>query len=213
MKLLLIKKISLLLVIALISSCASLADLSVKMNSKNSCCKSFTDIKYEALGKEKIQAFELNENSLTYDFSQGKSYFKAYSLPRDLNLNLTLLVRSFVTGTPNLESMRQSQVFCPTATFLNSQYQIIEALDKLPSLATPDLRKLSFSPNFVTQFKPPEKAAYVVFHTNPAVFGHPISRYTSGGGYMVGKTFVFEQGGEAIRHPCAPIAEAEVSLK
>ncbi len=192
------------------SGCASVADLSAKQESKASCCKSPANFKYEPLSPSALTPMALSEESLVYVFATGKSYFKAYALPEQRTAT-KLRVRSFVTGSIAFESKKLSQLYCPQASFLNSNYETLTSNDIVPSVARGALAT-GILPSFLAEFEIPTSAAYVVLHTNPARYGRLATRYTGGGAYMVGSALVMERGGEPIHHPCGPIADAEISL-
>ena len=194
----------------LISGCASVADLTAKLDAKASCCKSPAEFKYEPLQPGVAAPLSLGEESPAYAFASGKSYFHAYSLPQQRAVT-KLRVRSWATGSTAFETRKLSQLYCPQVTFLDATYQTVASNDKVPSWARGDLAT-GLLPSFIAEFEVPSSAVYVVLHTNPAAYGRLATRYTGGGGYMVGSTFVMERGGEPIHHPCGPTANAEISL-
>jgi hypothetical protein len=194
----------------LVSGCASVADLTAKLETKPSCCKSPSEFKYEPLQKDATTPLSLGDDSFAYAFPSGKSYFKAYALPQQ-RVATKLRIRSFATGSTAFETRKLSQLYCPQVSFLNASYQTLTSNDTVPSVARGALAT-GLLPSFIADFEIPSSASYVVLHTNPAGYGRLATRYTSGGGYMVGSTFVMERGGEPIYHPCGPTANAEISL-
>lgn len=193
-----------------ICGCASVADLAAKLEAKPSCCKSAAEFRYEPLQAGTTTPLSLDEESSAYAFASGKSYFKAYVVPKQATAT-KLRVRSWATGSTAFETRKLSQLYCPQVTFLDSAYQVIASNDRVPSWAQGALAT-GMLPSFIADFEIPPNASYVVLHSNPAGYGRLATRYTGGGGYMVGSTFVTERGGEPIHHPCGPTANAEISL-
>lgn len=195
---------------SLVSACASMTDLSAKLQAKASCCKSPADFKYESLALDAPTPMSLSDESPVYVFAAGKSYFKAHVLPQQ-GTATKVRVRSYATGSTAFETKTLSQLYCPQVTFLNSSYETLTSIDQVPRVARGALATGIF-PSFVAEFEIPTSAVYVVLHTNPAGYGRLATRYTGGGAYMVGSALVMERGGEPIPHPCGPIANAEISL-
>lgn len=200
----------LLILSTLFSACSTVAGLTQKLDSKSPCCTSPSEFKYEPLAAEKPTSFALNDESPVYVFAQGKSYFKAFTLPQPL-LSTRVRVRSFVTGSAAFESQRWSQAYCPQVTFLDAHHQVIASASKVPVSSAGKLSK-GFSPAFMAEFRVPPTAQYLVLHANSELYGTSAIRHTRGGAYMAGSTMVMERGGEPIGHPCSPIADADVEL-
>jgi uncharacterized protein YceK len=199
-----------LFVTALLVGCASVADLTTKQQSKANCCKSPAEFKYEPLLSGSVTSLSLNDESPVYTFASGKSYFQAYVLPTQRN-STKLRVRSSITGSSAFETIKLSQVYCPHVSFLNSSYETLSSKDMVPLVARGSQNK-GILPTFIADFEIPTDAVYAVLHSSTAGYGRLATRYTGGGGYMVGNTFVMDRGGEAIQHPCGPTANAEISL-
>lgn len=193
-----------------VSGCASMSDLSAKLEAKASCCRSPADFKYEPLPPGAPTPMSLSDESPVYVFAAGKSYFKAHVLPQQRTAT-KLRVRSFATGSTAFETRKLSQLYCPQVSFLSSSYETLTSTDVVPSVARGQLAT-GILPSFVADFEVPTSAVYVVLHTNPAGYGRLATRYTGSGAYMVGSALVIERGGEPIHHPSGPIANAEISL-
>lgn len=193
--------------LAVFSGCATNADLASKVQAKASCCKSMSEFKYEGLAfKAPPLSFALNEQSPLFEFETGKSYFKAFSLPR-INQPAKLRVWSRPTGSIGFETQTYSQAFCATARFLDANYQTISAKNDVPIFV-----RGFWASSFLSEFDVPIEAKYLVLHTDPTHFFMNALRDTSGGAYLVGNTVVIESGSGAILHPCGPIADAQVEL-
>jgi hypothetical protein len=189
-----------------LGACASVSELQEKVAARDSCCTSMSEFKYEALGPSTPIPFALNEQSPVFSFETGKSYFKAFSLSFNAQQK-TLRVSSHPTGSIAFETRQFSQSFCARALFLDDAFKQLGASDNIP-----DFARGFWSSAFVSQFDIPANTRYVILLTNPQTFTSSAVRYTGGGGYMVGKTFVFERGGEPIYHPCGPVADAVAEI-
>lgn len=190
-----IKLLALALMISL-SGCATIADLQSKVEAKPDCCKSPAEFTYIPLAAEGLTAVSLRDQSPTFSFSTGKSYFVAYALPQSA-IHRRLLVRSFITGSSAVESNTYSQVFCPQVTFLDNRYQQLTSIEKRPLVARGRWSKGIF-PSFLSDFDVPPFATYAVLHTNPSNYGQLNMRYAG--------------DGDTIYHPCGPVADAEISF-
>lgn len=189
-----------------LAACTTTTSLIVKVDSKVQCCNSMAEFKYDALPLGKAVAFVLNNESPVFGFETGKSYFKAFALQPSAQVK-ELRISSQPTGSIGFETEAYSQAFCARAIFLDESFNPISANDSIPKYA-----RGFWSSAFISQFAIPENARFVVLHTNPKTYAHSAVRYTTGGGYMVGNTYVFEAGGEPIFHPCGPVADASVEL-
>lgn len=178
-----------------LSACATVPELTTRVEAKPACCKSPAEFPYSPLATEGLTKITLGELSPVYGFPTGKSYFVAYSLPPALSKRL--LVRTFITGSSAVESVKYSQVFCPQATFLNTSFQELSTVEKRPLVARGQWAKGIF-PSFLSEFDVPPQAAYVVFYTNPSSHGLLNMRYAGDGAMLY--------------HPCGPVADAEISL-
>lgn len=194
-----------------LQGCATVADSAAKAANAPVCCKSFAELPVERFVQQPEPVpVQWGDGAPAFDFPSGRSYFKGYELPAGAS---RLLVRSWATGSTAFETRTLSQVFCPVVTFLDSQRSVVSMERKVPdwaSRAHPQFR--AGMPSFVANLDVPPAARFVVLHTDPAMYGIPVTRLTGGGGYMVGSTFVYNAGGEPIRHPCGPHANAEVSI-
>ncbi|MEK9940227.1 MAG: hypothetical protein VW548_04600 [Methylotenera sp.] len=190
--------------------CATVANTSAVLSTTPSCCKSLADFKYEQLALDKAVQLTLSDKSPAYEFPSGKSYFKAYSLPVEKK-QTTLRVRSWATGSVAFETEKLSQLYCPEVTFLDKHYKAVFSNDLIPSPAQGALAT-GWRPSFIAEFEVPPEATYVLLHSKPGGYGRLATRYTGGGAYAVGSTYVVERGGEPIYHPCGPTADAEVSV-
>ena len=193
---------------AALCSCATVAELTRELESKPVCCKSPAEFKYQPLDSAGPASFTLGEGSPVYAFDSGRSYFKAYALPEPLAAR-KLRVRSSPTGSTAFETKRWSQAYCPQVTFLDAEHRVLASTSRIPDIVPATLLL-----SFVADFDVPPAARYVVLHSDPRYYGTSSAvRYTAGGTYLVGNSVVTQPGGEAIRHPCAPIADAQVELR
>lgn len=198
--------------VLLSAGCATVGDQALKMREKISCCASPKQFTYESMAQDMKVQLTLDESSPVYGFASGHSYFKSFALPPS-SAAKAVRVRSIVTGSTAFETTRLSQLYCPQITFLDANHQVLVTSDAVPTVAGPGSGiGFEFSHSFLAEFSIPAAATYFVLHSNPAGYGRLATRYTGGGGYMVGSTIVISRGGEPIHHPCGPTADAEVSL-
>jgi hypothetical protein len=190
-----------------LASCATLPEIAQKLDAKTPCCNSVSEFNYEQLITGSPTALLLGEESPVFTFNTGKSYFKAFSIPTQAQ-GRKLHVRSKPTGSVALETEKWSQVYCPQVTFLDQSFTAVSSSHRVPRYV-----RGMWSAGFMSDFDIPVSAHYVVFHTNRETDGLFVTRYTSGGAYMVGAAIVADRGGEPIEHPCGPVADAEVEIQ
>ena len=186
----------------LLAACATVQEEKEQLDAKRVCCDSVSQFKYEALPAQGSTEFSLNAESPAFAFETGKSYFKAYALPDSApGRKLRIAHRPGQLGM--IGPPEYTPAYCPRIVFLDEHFEQLFEATNFPRWV-PTLLEGGHFENTVWV---PEKAKYVVLHTNPRVYGvRAATRVTSGGGYMVGSTAVVSRGGEGISHPCGPIA-------
>jgi hypothetical protein len=186
----------------LTSGCATVQEERQQLETKQVCCESVSQFKYEALPAEGSAEFSLNVESPVFAFETGKSYFKAYALPTSAaGRRLQIAHRPGALGM--IGPPEYAPAYCPHVIYLDDQFkQVFERTD------FPQWKSTLFEGgHFENSLRIPDNAKYVVLLTNPRVYGvRAATRITSGGGYMVGNTVVVNRGGEGISHPCGPVA-------
>ena len=190
---------------ALVAACATLPEITQKLEARPSCCKSMSEFSYERLNVAQNVAFTLNESSAVFAFEAGKSYFKAFAVPPPGGARL-LSVRSRPTGSITIETRKWSQVYCPQATFLDAEFRLITSGYRIPAY----MREAQTA-SFISRFNIPSNTRYVVLHTDPRSFGQIATRSTDT--YAVGGPPGTDRDGDPILHPCGPVADADVELR
>jgi len=180
-----------------------------QLDAKGVCCNAVSQFKYEALPADGTAEFSLNAESPVFGFETGKSYFKAYALSESApGRRLRIAHRPGQLGM--IGPPEYNPAYCPRILFLDESFQQLFESTNFPRWVPTLLEGGHFENSVVI----PEKAKYVVLHTNSRVYGvRAATRITTGGGYMVGSTPVITRGGEGISHPCGPVANSvSVSL-
>ncbi len=85
------------------------------------CCGSMTEFKYEPILKEKGLTFKIDDSSSAYMFESGKSFFRAFALPkRDSPYYVN--VKSFGLGG----HIREAHIFYPQLSLLDEKYILLK---------------------------------------------------------------------------------------
>lgn len=114
--------IALIPVLLLISSCAAMVTQRKAVDSLMDsipCCTSMAEFRYEPLPSGEPVAFRLDQNSDSFVFPSGKSYFKAFNLP-EMKLPYPIQVKSFALG----ESINSAHVFYPKILLLDDHFAV-----------------------------------------------------------------------------------------
>ncbi|MCX7794363.1 MAG: MalM family protein [Thermodesulfovibrionales bacterium] len=78
--------------------------------------------KYELLNVEDSRSFKLNEKCEAFLFDTGKSYFKAFEVPRT-GYPYYLLIKSYMLG----DHIRNAHIFIPYVLTLDEKYHIVRS--------------------------------------------------------------------------------------
>ena len=84
------------------------------------CCESFAQFRYDQLTEEEGVSFRLDASSDAFDFKTGKSYFKAFRLPKK-DLPYSIKITSYALG----EHFKKTHIFHPQITLLDDNFAII----------------------------------------------------------------------------------------
>jgi maltose operon protein len=88
------------------------------------CCGSMDEFAFEALEIGDSKSFDLNGESPAYQFSTGKSYFKAFSLPRAAH-PYAVTVTSYMLG----DDVDSAYIFYPQVITLDEDYRPVRRSD------------------------------------------------------------------------------------
>lgn len=83
------------------------------------CCKSMAEFEYEPLPPEGTVTFKLDEKSESFVFPSGKSYFKAFQLPKK-EIPYRVHVKSFALG----ETIEKAHIFYPQVALLDGGFTV-----------------------------------------------------------------------------------------
>lgn len=142
------------LVSALIGCATPMPSQRATLQNQRACCATFADLDYKPLIIESELTFPLGPNSQVFDFTTGKSYFAAFSLPTGQSRGIR--VSSFFNG------MVIGQYLQPIFLFLDDQKQPVAAVT--PNLRFSDTR-LTSDAQMIGGVRVPDTAAFLVIHT------------------------------------------------
>ncbi len=103
-----------------IASCAVTHQQAVdSLREAKECCQSMDEFRYEPLVEGKRVDFELDASSSAFRFETGKSFFKAFSLPKK-QLPYYVHIKSFALG----ETIKTAHIFYPQLALLDEHYRV-----------------------------------------------------------------------------------------
>lgn len=120
-----VRAVSLILILVLggVVSCATMVSHESALDSlqnAQSCCDSIAHFKYEHLPEAEGVSFNLDASSNAFDFQSGKSYFKAFHLPKAA-LPYRIKITSWALG----EHINKAHIFYPQVTLLDENFGIV----------------------------------------------------------------------------------------
>lgn len=118
------QSIAITITLLLISSCAAMVTYRKAVDSfidSTPCCASMAEFKYEPLPSEEPVTFRLDEKSDSFVFPSGKSYFKAFQLPKK-EVPYRIQVKSFALG----ETIDKAHIFYPQVALLDGGFTIVK---------------------------------------------------------------------------------------
>ncbi len=108
-----------------IASCAVTYQQAVdSLRDAKECCQSMAEFRYEPLFEGKRVDFKLDASSHAFRFETGKSYFKAFSLPKK-QLPYYIHIKSFALG----ETIKTAHLFYPQLALLDEHYTVVARND------------------------------------------------------------------------------------
>ena len=164
------------------SQTASLID---SLNSKPLCCNSFSDMQFSVIPLNELTSISIGPEDEAFRFDEGKSYFKAFSLPARTGAYsvelTTLLVGQWIDT---------AHVFYPYLTFLDENHNVTRKNEK-PRIYYDE--SMIEGARWVGSVKLSASDRYMIIHTSPEIFNMKISvGYDSAGyAYSTGTGIVF----------------------
>jgi hypothetical protein len=121
------RAIALFILLLPLSSCAAQVTYQTAVDSfmdATPCCTSMAEFKYDPLSSDEPITFRLDENSDSFVFPSGKSYFKAFRLPNK-EILYRIHVKSFVLG----DSKYAAHIFYPQIALLDDRFTVCKLSD------------------------------------------------------------------------------------
>jgi hypothetical protein len=104
-----------------IASCAASYQQAVgSLRDARVCCQSAAEFQYEPMPEGKRVDFRLDASSPAFAFESGKSYFKAFSLPKK-QVPYYVHIRSFAIG----ETIKTAHIFYPQLDLLDESHRVL----------------------------------------------------------------------------------------
>ena len=85
------------------------------------CCKSLAEFKYEPISNNEAITFKLDQSADAFMFQTGKSYFRAFSLPKGRS-PYYIYIKSFALG----EDIKTSHIFYPQLALLDENFIVVK---------------------------------------------------------------------------------------
>ena len=116
---------SILFLMLFIASCAATHQQAVaSLRDAKECCRFMAEFRYEPLLEGKRADFQLDASSPAFRFESGKSFFKAFSLPKK-KLPYYVRIRSFALG----ETIKTAHIFYSQLALLDEHYRVVAKND------------------------------------------------------------------------------------
>jgi hypothetical protein len=108
-----------------IASCAASHQQAVdNLRDAKECCQSMAEFRYEPLAEGKRVDFTLDASSPSFRFETGKSFFKAFSLPKK-QIPYYVHIKSFALGG----AIRDAHIFYAQLALLDEHYTVVAKND------------------------------------------------------------------------------------
>jgi len=159
------------------------------------CATRLDELAYEALPAGKAASFEIPAAQGTFAFPEGRSYFRAFALPRNAR-SVSLVSQPFSGGVPD-----RFRVFAPAALILDEKYNVLADLGSgfaapVPASLFPphparltgsiDLDGLEQRPAFLVVYTTDRLMGRTRYASRPGVITIPGGAVPSGLGVPVG---------------------------
>jgi hypothetical protein len=114
-------KIVIIMLAALASACSVSHQFAKdQLQSSAVCCSSMSEFEYLDLRADQLYLADINQQSHSFNFDTGKSYFISLQLP-DFTSGYSIIIKSFALG----ESIHDCHIFYPELLLLDSQFSVI----------------------------------------------------------------------------------------
>ena len=193
--------------LTLFTGCASqVAKLASDLESQTSCCSSLAELPFDSLLSDKEARFQIGSSDKVFEFPSGKSYVKAFELPKDGPFT-GFEIRTYLVGS----YIPTAHAFGPFLQFLDSARIPIES-DVFPQLRYDE--GFFEGARWTGVVEVPSVARYVVIYTKPELvkFQRISLASTSGFITMAGKTPVYVPPSGPRSSAYGPTGELRVRL-
>ena len=159
------------------------------------CCSSFGEMEFVSLESKNSHKFRVNRKKSAFNFSSGKSFFAAFSLPR-LDVGDTIYIGSMQTSSGGyFTTPLSSHILYPSLIFLDKDFKIKKDYSNL-KLRTKEWfnsRGLQTSIMFDETLA---DSKYLVVYTDPSTIGNFYSDSLPSGFIPAGGIYVNTPGGD-----------------
>jgi maltose operon periplasmic protein len=156
----------LLLLALALAGCAELANLrendlirEATTSAPQQTVERISDVTFEPLTPGRPLLQEIRRDTPAFSFSEGRSYFKAYSLPTPSEASLIRL-KTFIVGALHMPT---AFVFYPHFTFFDAEHRIVSRVD--PKLVYENNFWNSERSGWIAEVMVPPMAKFVAVHT------------------------------------------------
>lgn len=169
-----------------LSGCASqTGNLVGGLNSEPVCCNAYSEMQFDAIPLTDVTTIEIGPGEKAFRFDEGKSWFKAFSLPgrqRAYSVEVTTLLIGQWIDT--------AHVFYPYLTFLDKDQKVTRKNEK-PRLYYDE--GMIEGARWVGSVELKDSDRYLIIHTSPAIFNRkiPVGYNSAGYAYGTGTGMVF----------------------
>jgi maltose operon periplasmic protein len=134
------------------------------LKSAVTCCSSYRDMTFHRITMGRTTKFDVTERFPVYDFTTGRSYFAAISLP-EMEGGESLVIYSYPLG----DILSKGRVLRPIVTFLNEDHSpiVTENRDFTDHYAG----GLFIRTQWVTKFKVPVGSKHFIVHSDESWLG------------------------------------------
>ena len=179
------------------------------------CCQSVSQLPFQAAAIGQSFHVKIDEESAAFDFPEGKSFFRAYALPKS-ERDYVIAVYSYLDGVFS-GSENDSHIFYPVLMFLDENFKALRVIaSDLMRYRPPGwwnkparLEGRLIIPSAVG-------VRYLVIYTTPQLLGQrtTFSYGASTGSFISGNIAVpIREPASARRYPHSPFGDLEVEFR
>jgi hypothetical protein len=148
------------------------------------CCTRLEQLRHDSWSGKPLKV-DLGSESSAFEFPTGKSFLASYQLPPDSSTRV-LRVKGLMTGSSQITG----------TTMVPAAVSFLDASKRLIGSAT--VGPIAYHMGMMTDSRAggigfvevPNLASFVVFHTDPRLFGKSFSFSKTGGGNYVNETYL-----------------------